>query len=45
MHMIFGPGKKSAKKPTDTAPVPAAAVAKKATEAAPKAAAAVAKPQ
>ena len=45
MHMIFGPGKKSAKKPTDSAPVSGAAVAKKATEAAPKAAAAVAKPQ
>lgn len=51
MHMIFGPGKKSAKKPTDTAPVSAAAPAasiKKATEpapAAPLAAAAVAKPQ
>lgn len=31
MHMIFGPGKKSVKKATDSAPAPAAAVAKKAT--------------
>jgi translation initiation factor IF-3 len=51
MHMIFGPGKKSAKKPSDAGPVAAAASAastKKATEsapAAPLAAAAVAKPQ
>lgn len=54
MHMIFGPGKKSAKKPSDGAPGSAAAPAglasstKKATDsapAAPLAAAAVAKPQ
>jgi translation initiation factor IF-3 len=43
MHMIFGPGKKSGKKPADAAPVAAAAPAasaKKATESAPAAAAA-----
>jgi len=54
MHMIFGPGKKSVKKATDSAPAAAAASAapasrtKKATEsapAAPLAAAVVAKPQ
>ena len=43
MHMIFGPGKKSVKKTTDNAPVPAAAVAKKKTDKAPVPAAAVAK--
>jgi len=51
MHMIFGPGKKSVKKPSEGAPGPAAAPAaksKKATEptpAAPLAGAAGAKPQ
>ena len=42
MHMIFGPGKKSAKKPTDAAPASAAVVAKKATQPAPASAAGIA---
>ena len=42
MHMIFGPGKKSAKKPTDAAPASAAVVAKKATRPAPASAAGIA---
>ena len=48
MHLLFGPGKKSSKKTTETAPVATAAVAKKTTETAPtarEAKVAVAKPQ
>ncbi len=41
MHMIFGPGKKSVKKTTDSAPASAATVAKKATGSAPASAGAI----